>query len=115
MFKPEGLLLAGAFAWPVQSQQGHPTRDEVSRNFGLDVVRAVAISGVLVAHFTDVTAIPMGARAPVLIALLGNGVELFFALSGFLIGGLLMDIAKPSLRAWTLFMIRRWMRPLPTY
>jgi peptidoglycan/LPS O-acetylase OafA/YrhL len=46
-----------------------------------------------------------------------DGVELFFVLSGFLIGGLLIDISdrQPSLRAWLIFMIRRWMRTLPAY
>jgi peptidoglycan/LPS O-acetylase OafA/YrhL len=58
----------------------------------------------------------MGKSAPIFILLMGgSGVELFFALSGFLIGGLLLDIAKPSLRAWTVFMIRRWMRTVPLY
>ncbi len=99
----------------IHFHKGFAVRTEVSRNFGLDVVRAIAISGVLVAHFTDFTAIPMGTRAPIFIGLMGSGVELFFALSGFLIGGLLMDIAKPSLRAWTIFIVRRWMRTVPLY
>jgi peptidoglycan/LPS O-acetylase OafA/YrhL len=90
-------------------------RVEVSRNFGLDVVRAVAISGVLVCHFTSAMAFLMQTEPPLLISQLGNGVELFFALSGFLIGGLLMDIEKPSLHAWIRFMVRRWMRTVPLY
>jgi peptidoglycan/LPS O-acetylase OafA/YrhL len=104
-----------AICRPIHIRKGFVARTEVSRNFGLDVVRATAISSVLVAHFTDVTAILMGTRAPTFIALMGHGVELFFALSGFLIGGLLMDIAKPSLRSWSTFMIRRWMRTVPLY
>jgi peptidoglycan/LPS O-acetylase OafA/YrhL len=46
-----------------------------------------------------------------------DGVEPFFVLSGFLIGGLLIEIAGegPSFRAWWIFMVRRWMRTLPAY
>src|SRR5262249_35394349 len=90
-------------------------RIEVARNFGLDVVRAIAISGVLVAHFTAAVAVLMAATPPFLLMRLGAGVELFFALSGFLIGGLLLDIKEPSLRAWIIFMIRRWIRTIPLY
>ena len=45
------------------------------------------------------------------------GVELFFALSGFLIGRILIDIAQtePTLRNYIIFMVRRWMRTLPLY
>jgi peptidoglycan/LPS O-acetylase OafA/YrhL len=45
------------------------------------------------------------------------GVELFFVLSGFLIGRLLIDILDrgSSPRAWLVFMVRRWMRTLPLY
>ncbi|HLK81651.1 MAG TPA: acyltransferase [Xanthobacteraceae bacterium] len=104
-----------ALGQPIHIEKAPAVRAEVSRNFGLDVVRAAAILSVLVAHFTDVTAILTGTRAPIFIAHLGNGVELFFALSGFLIGGLLMDIAEPGLRAWAIFMTRRWMRTVPLY
>lgn len=45
------------------------------------------------------------------------GVELFFVLSGFLIGGLLVEVVEvdPSPRAWFAFMLRRWLRTLPLY
>jgi peptidoglycan/LPS O-acetylase OafA/YrhL len=45
------------------------------------------------------------------------GVEIFFALSGFLIGGLLIQIVErgPTLRGWLVFMVRRWMRTIPLY
>jgi peptidoglycan/LPS O-acetylase OafA/YrhL len=45
------------------------------------------------------------------------GVELFFALSGFLIGQLLLELTErdPGLGGWWRFMVRRWMRTLPLY
>lgn len=45
------------------------------------------------------------------------GVELFFVLSGFLIGGLLIKIAEtnPSLQNLRIFLVRRWLRTLPLY
>lgn len=38
-------------------------------------------------------------------------------LSGYLIGGLLLDIAvaSPDFRQWMIFMVRRWMRTIPAY
>ncbi len=45
-----------------------------------------------------------------------DGVELFFVLSGWLIGHLLIEqAAAPSWRGWRIFMVRRWMRTLPLY
>jgi peptidoglycan/LPS O-acetylase OafA/YrhL len=78
------------------------------RNFGLDVPRAAAILMVLLSHM-------FGA-----LELLGSyGVELFFVLSGFLIGGILIRSAasrdrfegKDLIGFWT----RRWFRTLPNY
>jgi peptidoglycan/LPS O-acetylase OafA/YrhL len=45
------------------------------------------------------------------------GVELFYALSGFLIGGLLLDLEKAggSWRDIKIFIVRRWLRTLPLY
>jgi peptidoglycan/LPS O-acetylase OafA/YrhL len=45
------------------------------------------------------------------------GVELFFVLSGFLVGRILIRVMdqRPSLRAWAVFMSRRWLRTLPLY
>lgn len=89
-----------------------------SRSFGLDLVRAVAIGGVLAAHGTAVAARGFGSAGPLWAAWLGVlGVEIFFVLSGFLIGRLLIDIAgrRPSLRSWLVFMVRRWMRTVPLY
>lgn len=79
-----------------------------NRNFGLDLARATAISLVLLAHFVKK------------IDFLGFwGVELFFSLSGFLIGGILWrDLVKSdqvNLKYTFNFLLRRWYRTLPNY
>src|SRR5688572_4697894 len=78
------------------------------RKIGLDLPRALAITLVLVSHFVK--------RCEILGF---YGVELFFALSGFLIGGILYrDLAASP--GWTFprvkhFWFRRWWRTLPNY
>ena len=56
--------------------------------------------------------------APIAVSLAGPfGVELFFILSGFLIGNLLLDLAAsaPTWRNLGIFLVRRWLRTLPLY
>ncbi len=89
-----------------------------ARIFGLDVVRATAIGLVLFGH--TIQALHL---APVssddAITLLGVlGVELFFVLSGFLIGRILLR--QLSSETWDTsavgrFLVRRWLRTLPNY
>ena len=89
-----------------------------TRNQGLDLLRAMAILGVLVMHFALRLAGSRGQAPPALTELAGFlGVELFFVLSGFLIGRILIRIADggPGLRDWRIFMTRRWMRTVPLY
>ncbi len=78
------------------------------RNYGLDLFRAVAITMVVMAHFS---------RAGEVLG--GFGVELFFVLSGFLIGGIFWQQMKAAPNfGWSdlkLFLHRRWMRTLPNY
>jgi peptidoglycan/LPS O-acetylase OafA/YrhL len=80
-----------------------------NRNFGLDVIRSVAILLVLIAHagFSNFYGIKLG----------GLGVEIFFVLSGFLIGQILIkDFSKSvSKKVVFNFWIRRWYRTLPLY
>lgn len=86
--------------------------------FGLDLFRCIAILLVLANHCgLAFTAWSFVERPAYLDALGYYGVELFFVLSGFLIGGILLDVVstKPTVRDWLVFMARRWMRTLPLY
>ncbi len=87
------------------------------RNAGLDVIRSSAIVLVLVCH-------GIGFFFPPHFDVLGTmyvtgymGVELFFVLSGFLIGKIIVnDIAgNPRWSSLAEFYFRRWMRTLPLY
>lgn len=90
--------------------------NESKRIFGLDLFRAIAILLVVMAHggFIIEVAIPgfPGFSVP-------DGVELFFVLSGFLIGGILIHLIESNrlenLKDLLQFWKRRWLRTLPTY
>ena len=87
---------------------------EKNRVFGLDILRATAIVLVLAAHTW-----PTKAHQPWPHAFAVLGVELFFVLSGFLIGGILIRLAEEgrlrTLRDVRGFWRRRWFRTLPNY
>ncbi len=90
------------------------------RIFGLDVIRAVAILLVMVSH-SAMLMLPSENTRSVLsfFKFFGAiGVDLFFVLSGFLIGGILLKhIQKEhtSLKDLLHFWVRRWFRTLPNY
>jgi peptidoglycan/LPS O-acetylase OafA/YrhL len=89
-----------------------------SHVFGLDAARSVAIFLVVISHFGTVFCDWFGIVCSPYIAAGGFfGVELFFILSGFLVGRILIGVMDrgPSLRAWAVFMSRRWLRTLPLY
>ncbi len=93
--------------------QNHP-----ARNFGLDILRAAAIGLVLLAHGLAKASMHNSLRLPLQTGAY-FGVELFFVLSGFLIGGILLraigdagSFAPADLRS---FWLRRWFRTLPNY
>lgn len=88
--------------------------DHLHRNPWLDLCRALAILLVLLSHgrvfvrgvlpWTD--ALRFGGFL---------GVELFFVLSGFLIGGILIRLARQGGHWLGGFYARRWLRTLPNY
>jgi peptidoglycan/LPS O-acetylase OafA/YrhL len=84
----------------------------------LDGIRGIAISLVLVYHFIGtIVKATLGSRlsyALVPTRLMWSGVDLFFVLSGFLIGGILLD-ARCSTNYFQVFYIRRCFRILPVY
>lgn len=99
-----------------------PTRTAASapeRNFGLDVARAGAIGLVLVDHLAIYVWQPAPSAQRWFFPLGFLGVELFFVLSGFLIGQILLSMAaaagQMSLRLALDFWLRRWIRTLPNY
>ncbi|MGV7107869.1 acyltransferase family protein [Flavobacterium sp. U410] len=88
------------------------------RIFGLDVVRALAISLVVFSHLYYL----IDSQDAFLISISGLagylGVEIFFVLSGFLIGNILLkqflndDFSFSNI---VIFLKRRWFRTLPNY
>ena len=87
-----------------------------SRDANLDLLRATAITAVVVSHVIQMSLV--GLPQPLLSAATygGYGVDLFFALSGWLIGTLFwkeqMRFGSVSLgRFW----MRRWLRTIPPY
>ncbi|KQT15096.1 hypothetical protein ASG31_15965 [Chryseobacterium sp. Leaf404] len=91
--------------------------DELSQDriFGLDLLRFFAITTVVLGHGAYLM--------PVKIAdfhkyFTFDGVNIFFALSGFLIGGILIKQLENNQADFSLllhFWMRRWFRTLPTY
>jgi len=89
---------------------------ENKRVFGLDVYRAVAILLVVLSH-SSILAGPIFSWLPSIP--LPDGVELFFVLSGFLIGTILIKTLESTerfgFRELLNFWKRRWFRTLPNY
>ena len=87
------------------------------RVFGLDIYRAAAIILVVLLHGRFILDGTVLERFP--FVRIVDGVELFFVLSGFLIGGILLkriNSTEPfSIHALFEFWKRRWFRTLPAY
>jgi len=88
-----------------------PDKFLAGRNFGLDLIRSVAILLVLISHLNISDQSTCGLKIG------GLGVEIFFVLSGFLIGQILIRTFSKSLSLSSImdFWIRRWFRTLPLY
>ena len=89
--------------------------DNRNRVYGLDILRAVAILIVLFTHSYGYSHLHF---LGFIYKIIPDGVGLFFVLSGFLIGGILLrTINKDSFtfKNLTNFWIRRWLRTLPAY
>jgi len=86
-----------------------------ARNFNLDAVRAAAITMVVLAH----VAVMSPGRHPLALTLawIGQfGVDLFFVLSGWLIGGLFWrEWRQTGTVRWPHFFLRRAFRTVPPY
>jgi peptidoglycan/LPS O-acetylase OafA/YrhL len=93
----------------------HP---DAHRIFGLDLIRCIAILFVLLTHtLYIIDRQNVFYKIPVYSGFIG--VELFFILSGFLIGTILIKIHESNkvlqLNNIKIFWIRRWFRTLPNY
>ncbi len=86
-----------------------------TRIYGLDILRATAIMCVMLRHSLDFFVPHFDMFYPGLA--IPDGVNLFFVLSGFLIGGILLRTVDESTRLSSLwqFWVRRWFRTLPNY
>jgi len=86
------------------------------RNQWLDLWRAIAVTLVVCCHGFELLRNPSVSRIEGLFGLLG--VEIFFCLSGFLIGTIFIKATqgyRGSPGVLLNFMVRRWMRTLPNY
>jgi len=81
-----------------------------SRNIGLDILRAAAILGVFFCHGITITIKDRDILGP-----FGSGVELFFVLSGFLIGRIYFRSSQGESFSFWNFWRSRWWRTLPPY
>lgn len=95
------------------------TTSSLNRNFGLDVIRATAISLVFISHCSLLVKLNAALIPTQVIRAFGAiGVDLFFILSGFLIGGILLKNMNNGYVGFSHlfhFWKRRWFRTLPNY
>jgi len=86
---------------------------ETDRLPGLDLLRGLAALAVMLSHFTMYSNNVMSPSAEIVVS---AAVEVFFVLSGFVLGPQIMLCARNA--DWTTlrtFLVRRWMRTIPSY
>ena len=109
------LSQASLAAEPRQTPAGAPL---AHRYLGLDVLRSAAILMVLASHWSAHIGFWFNIPVPQAADVLGDeGVELFFALSGFLIGRILIEMVRrrPGWEDFARFALRRALRTMPLY
>lgn len=87
-----------------------------NRIYGLDIMRAVAIFYVMLSHGYEYSRHLVNAHYYKWLIL--DGVGLFFVLSGFLVGGILIreiETSEFKFKQLIRFWIHRWLRTLPAY
>ena len=107
------MTAAGPSSSPAPEPAGHPATR--SRNLNLDILRAFAITMVVLAHLAAMS--PVRRQFALTLAWVGQfGVDLFFVLSGWLIGGLFWRewLGHGTVR-WGRFFLRRALRTVPPY
>jgi peptidoglycan/LPS O-acetylase OafA/YrhL len=88
---------------------------DAKRVYGLDILRAVAIISVVMAHGGKILPERTWRFHDYILV---DGVFLFFVLSGYLIGGILIKVLenkKATPRTLYGFWVRRWFRTVPNY
>ncbi len=100
----------------MSNSQQHTITDE-NRVYGLDIFRAIAIMVVVLSHGSFLLNETCLSDFPFITMI--DGVDLFFVLSGFLIGNILLKLINQQeafgIKQMALFWKRRWFRTLPLY
>ncbi|TWO31818.1 acyltransferase [Seonamhaeicola sediminis] len=93
-------------------------KSEKTRIYGLDLVRAIAIAMVIFSHTLYIFQGYNNIMTQGMQIVGVQGVEIFFVLSGFLIGEILLRLLKNgnfTKKVMLHFWLRRWFRTLPLY